>query len=425
MTGAVGGEDSPANAEAEHRAGFRPLAGKRVLDLSRVLAGPWATQILADFGADVIKVERPGMGDDSRSFGPPFFDTGNASELPVTAMFMAANRNKRSITVDLSRKEGQEIIRRLAADADIFVENFKVGDLAKKGLDYDSLSQINPQLIYCSITGYGQSGPYRSRGGYDPVAQAMSGFMSTTGFPETEPGGGPMKAGPSVLDMIAGLYAVIAIEGALLELASGGTGQHIDISLLDCGIAIMAQHIAHYQMTGLAPGLIGTQANGGAPGGAYRCADGHIMIAPGNQLGFERLCLALGHSELAVDKRFDTNSERVANRAELTGILDGIIGNWKVDDLCAELEIHNVPCSPINSVDRALENPQVRHRKMIEQATIGQKRAPTVRNPIRFSRSEIGSTHAIPLPGEHTHEVLREFGFSAEEIDRLQAAGIF
>lgn len=404
-----------------------PLRGIRVLDLSRVLAGPWAAQMLGDLGADVIKVERPGIGDDSRLFGPPFFKDRHGSDTTRSAMFQSANRNKRAITLNIARPEGQALLKRLAATADVLIENYKVGTLARYGLGYDALRAVNPGLIYCSVTGYGQTGPYKDRGGYDPIVQAASGMMSVTGFPGDQPGGGPMKAGPSIVDMTAGNYAVVAIQAALYERnVHGGEGQHIDIALLDVGVALAGQFGLHYLASGVVPGLVGTQANGGAPGGGFRCADGYIMIAPGSQQLYRAFCGALGLPELADDPRFVTNSMRLHNRPELMRLLDQKLGKLPVAEVHRRMVEAGIPSSPVNDMAQVFADPQVRLREMqvrVDHPTAGE--LPVVANPIKASRALIGGYRAPPDLGEHTDTLLaEELGLSETQIADLRNAGI-
>jgi crotonobetainyl-CoA:carnitine CoA-transferase CaiB-like acyl-CoA transferase len=404
-----------------------PLDGIRVLDMSRILAGPWCTQTLADLGADVIKVERPGMGDDSRVFGPPFLKTKDGKDLRQSAMYLCANRNKRSISIDFTKPEGRKIILDLAAKSDVLMENYKVGNLKRYGLDYASLHKDLPRLIYCSLTGFGQDGPYAERGGTDPIVQAMSGFMSITGHAPELPGGTPMKAGPSVVDLAAGLYAVIAIQGALYHRDhKGGKGQHIDISLLDAGIALIAQHAMHYYISGKPPLRLGTQANGGAPGGGFRCADGDIMIAPNSQELYERFVKLLGRPDLCTDPRFSTNPQRIVHRNLLMEILEEITMKWKVKDLHEALNKVGVPSTPVNTIDTALADPQVVHRGIVKD--VPQPAAGTVKlvtSPIRYSETPIERLDPPPEPGQHTDQVLGELlGMGSAEIARLREAKV-
>ena len=405
-----------------------PYRGIRVLDLSRVLAGPWAAQMLGDLGADVIKVERPGVGDDSRMFGPPFFKDREGRDTARSAMFQSANRNKRAITLNIAKPEGQALLKRLAAKADVLIENYKVGTLARYGLGYEDLKEINPGLIYCSITGYGQTGPYRDRGGYDPIVQAMSGMMSVTGYPDGDPGGGgPMKAGPSIVDMSAGIYAVVAIQAALRERDQhGGAGQAIDIGLLDVGVALMGQFGLHYLASGVSPGRIGTQANGGAPGGGFSCADGYIMIAPGSQALYETFCHALDRPELASDPRFLTNSLRLRNRPELMRLLDETIGRLPVAEVHRRMVAAGIPSSPVNDMAQVLADAQVRHRGIaleVEHPVTGSM--PLIGNPIKASGPLLAPTRAPPEVSEDTRAILGdELGLSQQEIDDLYRDGI-
>jgi crotonobetainyl-CoA:carnitine CoA-transferase CaiB-like acyl-CoA transferase len=404
-----------------------PYGAIRVLDLSRVLAGPWAAQMLGDLGADVIKVERPGTGDDSRLFGPPFFKDKEGRDTRRSAMFQSANRNKRAITLNIATEPGQKLLRKLAATADVLIENYKVGTLARYGLGYEDLRAINPKLIYCSITGYGQTGPYRDRGGYDPIVQAMSGMMSVTGYPDDQAGGGPMKAGPSIVDMSAGIYAVVAIQGALYERdLRGGEGQYVDIALLDVSVALMGQFALHYFASGAPPRRIGTQANGGAPGGGFACADGYIMIAPGNEQLYRLFCRALDRPELAEDPRFATNSLRLQNRPELMRLLDETIGRMPVAEVHRRMVAAGIPSSPVNNMEEVFADPQVQHRgleKRIDHPATGAM--PLIGSPIRSSGDLVAECRAPPEVGQDTRAILGdELGLSEQEIDDLYRDGI-
>ncbi len=405
-----------------------PLAGIRVLDLSRVLAGPWAAQMLGDLGADVIKIERPGIGDDSRMFGPPFFKDREGRDTTRSAMFQSANRNKRAITLNIARPEGQALLKRLAATADVLIENYKVGTLARYGLGYDDLKAVNPKLIYCSITGYGQTGPYRDRGGYDPIVQAASGMMSVTGYPDGDAGGGgPMKAGPSIVDMTAGNYAVVAIQAALYDRdLKGGDGRYIDIALLDIGVALAGQFGLHYLASGQIPGRIGTQANGGAPGGGFQCADGYIMIAPGSQQLYEAFCQALERPELATDPRFTTNSLRLQHRPELMRLLHQTIGSLPVAEVHRRMVEAGIPSSPVNNMAEVLDDPQVRERQMAGEVTHPATGAiPIIGNPIAASGGLVAGYGPTPELGEHNDEILRvELGLTEAELAELKSAKI-
>lgn len=403
-----------------------PLKDIRVLDLSRVLAGPWAAQMLGDLGADVIKIEKPGMGDDSRLFGPPFFKDREGKNTTRSAMFQSANRNKRAITLHIAKAEGQAVLKRLAATADVLIENYRVGTLARYGLGYEDLKAINPRLIYCSITGYGQTGPYKDRGGYDPIVQAASGIMSVTGFPDDQEGGGPMKAGPSIVDITAGNYAVVAIQAALYQrYLNGGEGAYIDIALLDVGVALAGQFGLHYLASGQVPGRIGTQANGGAPGGGFQCADGDIMIAPGSQPLYVAFCEAIGRPELAEDPRFATNSQRLQHRPVLMELLHQTIGALPVAEVHRRMVKAGVPSSPVNNMAEVLDDPQVRERGMtstVEHPTTGA--LPVIGNPIASS-GLVSGYGPTPELGEHNDEVLRiELGLTEADLAALKAGGV-
>lgn len=406
------------------------LSGIKVLDLSRVLAGPWATQMLADLGADVIKVERPVAGDDTRHWGPPFLkdDAGQATR--EASYFTACNRNKRSITVDMTHPEGQALLRQMAAEADVVVENFKVGGLQQYGLDYDSLKALNPRLIYCSITGFGQDGPYAERAGYDLMVQAMCGLMSITGHADGEPGGGPLKVGVAVIDVFTGLYASNAILAALnaRDNARHGTGQgqYIDMALLDVGMAVLANQAAGFLATGQAPGRAGNIHPSLAPYQDFPSRDGNVLLAIGNDGQFARFCEACGHPDWAQDARFATNTARVQHRAELLERLLPVMRTRTTAEWIALLEDKAVPCGPINTVAQAFDDPQVRHRGIARtlprQAGDGIAQVATVANPMRLSATPVSYRRAPPSLGQHTQEVLHELGLSEERIRALHAA---
>jgi crotonobetainyl-CoA:carnitine CoA-transferase CaiB-like acyl-CoA transferase len=399
-----------------------PLKGIRVLDLSRILAGPWASQCLADLGADVIKIENPDGGDDTRTWGPPFFDEGEA---PLAAYFMCANRGKRSVTVDIAKPEGQALIRRLAAESDIVLENFKVGGLKKYGLDYASLADVNPRLIYCSITGFGQTGPYAKRPGYDLLIQALGGLMSITGEADGLPGGGPQRAGVAVVDLFTGLYSTIAILGALHHRTETGEGQHIDMALLDTQVAMLANQGSYFLVSGKAPVRQGNSHPTIVPYQSFETKDGHMILAVGNDGQFARFCGAAGMPALAEDERFSTNPNRVAHRAELVPIVAGIIAGRTTDEWVAILEEANVPGGPINTIDRVFANEQVQARgiELALTAKDGSK-MPSVANPIRYSKSTIEFEKAPPYLGQDTDEVLRDvLGISVADIAAMHAAG--
>jgi crotonobetainyl-CoA:carnitine CoA-transferase CaiB-like acyl-CoA transferase len=407
-----------------------PLAGIRVLDLSRVLAGPLAAQMLGDLGAEVIKVERAGAGDDSRKMGPPFLKDTEGRDTRESPILLGTNRNKRSITLDLAKPEGQDIVRRLAALCDVVVENFKVGDLKRYGLDHASLSALNPRLVYCSVTGFGQSGPYAPRPGYDSIFQAMGGLMSVTGYPDEE-GGAPVKTGPSIADFIGGQFAAIGVIAALYERdahaeRSGGRGQHVDIALLDSVIASLTHYTAQYLATGIVPVRRGTQGNGGLPSQMFPCADGAVMVVCGNDEQYRRFCDALGHSELGNDARFATNPLRVHNRKPLTEAFDAITRQWRQQDMLAAMEKAGVPAGPIYNLEQVFDDPQVQHRGMAVE--VPHPLSGTVKlaaNPIKFSDTPITRYTAPPLLGQHTGEVLKELlELDDAELARLSAAGV-
>jgi crotonobetainyl-CoA:carnitine CoA-transferase CaiB-like acyl-CoA transferase len=412
-----------------------PLAGIRVLELSRILAGPWAAQTLADLGASVIKVERPGLGDDTRSWGPPFAQRSRDARAESTqdaAYFLCTNRGKRSVTIDFTHPEGQKIVRALARRSDVVIENFKVGGLERYGLDYASLSAEHPGLVYCSITGFGQTGPYRERPGYDFLIQGMSGLMSITGEPDSSPGGKPLKVGVALTDVLTGLYAVIAIQGALAYRSHTGRGQQIDISLLDVQVAALANQALNYLVSGRAPGRLGNAHPNIVPYEAFQTSDGYIILAVGNDGQFARFCEVAGRPELADDTRFADNPNRVENRS----VLIPLIGEWMrartSADWLAALERAGVPCGPINDIAQIFADPQAKARGLQLAITDTRSRLgdvavelPGVASPIRYSETPI--QYALPPPrlGEHTDEVLREeLELGSAEIECLRGLGI-
>lgn len=415
----------PRPTASERPVATGPLSGVRVLDLSRVLAGPWCVQNLADLGADVIKVERPGTGDDSRHWGPPFMPGLDGEPSSESVYFMAYNRNKRSVTIDFTRPEGQALVRRLVADADICIENFKVGDLARYGLDYASLSELNPRLIYCSLTGFGQDGPWAQRPGYDYLFQGLGGLMSVTGEPDGAPGGGPQRIGIALVDLFTGMYAIVGILSALQERHRSGNGQHIDISLLGTVMAMGSGPVVNYMLTGKVPERTGNIAPQISPYGVYPCADGPLIVASANQKQFAEFCRVLAHPEWVMDARFATNADRVRNRDALNKLFCEVMvtrgkAEWE-DALLAA----GVPAGPINTYAQALDNPQVRHLgTVVSVAHALGVEAPGVANPLRFSRTPVNYRSAPPLLGQHTREVLAEVGLQAAEIDALAAAGV-
>ncbi len=403
-----------------------PLSHIRVLDLSRVLAGPWAGQNLADLGAEVIKVERPGSGDDSRAFGPPWVKDRDGRDTRDSAYYTSANRGKKSITIDISRPEGQKLVRGLARISDVLIENYKFGDLARYGLAYDDLKKINPRLVYCSVTGFGQTGPYRERPGYDFMIQGMGGMMSVTGEPDDAPGGGPQRAGVPVADIITGMYASIAICAALAHRAEGGAGQHLDLALLDSQIALLAYQNSNYFATGSPPGRIGNLHPNIVPYQPFRTQDGSVILACGNDNLYRKFCEAAGRPELADDPRFATNGARVENRAEMTQLLSQVFAQRTTREWVELLDAAGVANGPINDVAQVFQEPQVRARGVkieLEHPLAGKLQL--VASPMRFSGTPLEHNLAPPVLGQHTDEILREMLKLGEpEIARLRADGV-
>jgi crotonobetainyl-CoA:carnitine CoA-transferase CaiB-like acyl-CoA transferase len=402
-----------------------PLSHIRVLDLSRVLAGPWAGQNLADLGAEVIKVERPGKGDDSRAFGPPWIKDTRGQDTSDSAYYTSANRGKKSITVNIAHADGQQLVRELARRADVLIENYKFGDLDRYGLGYEQLKQINPRLIYCSVTGFGHTGPYRERPGYDFMIQGMGGMMSVTGEPDDAPGGGPQRAGVPVADIITGMYASIAVCAALAHREHGGGGQHIDCALLDSQIALLAYQNTNYFASGTSPKRIGNLHPNIVPYQPFKTRDGSVIVACGNDNLYRKLCELLGRPELASDPRFATNGKRVENRSEITRVLQEHFLTRTTHEWVEALEAAGVPNGPINTIAQVFEEPQVIARGVkieLEHAAAG--KLPGVASPMRFSETSVEYRSAPPLVGQHTDEVLREvLGLDAAGIARLRAAG--
>lgn len=400
-----------------------PLAGLRVFDLTRILAGPTATQLLGDLGADVVKIERPGQGDDTRKWGPPFVKDAEGEDSTTAAYYLSANRNKRSLTIDIATEEGQALARRIAAECDIFVENFKVGGLKRYGLDYDSIRQVKPDILYCSITGFGQTGPYAPRAGYDYLAQGMGGIMSLTGEPEGE----PIKVGVGIADIMCGMYAVSAILAALHHRTKTGEGQHIDLALLDSQVAWLTYEGLNYLTSGEVPKRQGNEHPNIVPYKVLPCADGYFILAVGNDGQFRRFCDFAGRPELAEDPRFATNAQRVQNRAELYPILEALTPSKTLTDWVEGLSALGVPSGAVNTLDRVFADPQVQHRGMrIEMADAEalQGRLALIGNPIKFSKTPVDYRYPPPRMGQHSDELLKELlGLPDEEIARLRSSG--
>jgi crotonobetainyl-CoA:carnitine CoA-transferase CaiB-like acyl-CoA transferase len=402
------------------------LSGLLVLDLSRVLAGPWVGQTLADLGAEVIKVERPVSGDDTRSWGPPFLKDLSGEPTSESAYFACANRNKKSLTVDITRPQGQDVIRRLADRADILIENFKVDGLKQYGLDYASLRKINPRLIYCSITGFGQTGPYASRAGYDFLIQAMGGLMSITGQKDTEPGAGPQKVGVALTDILTGLYSTVGILAALSHRQRSGEGQWLDMALLDVQVASLANQASNFLVGGESPTRMGNAHPNIVPYQDFPTRDGYMVIAVGNDAQFSRLCQAAGQPGIAIDPRYRTNKDRVQNRKELISQMNAFTVTRSTQEWIMDLETVGVPCGPINNLEQVFADPHVKARQIhqkLEHPSMGT--VSSVASPIRLSETPVQYRMAPPLLGEHTHEVLCDLlGMSEQEVSALQQAGV-
>ncbi|WP_420411237.1 CaiB/BaiF CoA transferase family protein [Roseibium sp.] len=389
-----------------------PLKGIKVVELARILAGPWIGQTLADLGAEVIKVESP-QGDDTRGWGPPFLTTSEG-EAGDAAYFHSCNRGKRSITVDFRTEEGQEIVRKLVADADVLVENFKVGGLAKYGLDYEHLSAVNPKLVYCSVTGFGQEGPYAHRAGYDFMIQGMGGIMDLTGDPD----GDPQKIGVAFADIFTGLYGVIGVLAALRRRDETGEGEWVDMALLDAQVSVLANQALNYFVSGKTPKRLGNAHPNIVPYQVFPAKDGHLIIAVGNDSQYRRLCGVLGRPELAEDPKYATNAARVASRTELVEILVAETAARTRDDLLAALELEGVPAGPINSVEDVFEDKQIQHRAMkveLPATDVEGGSVASVRSPIRFKNGNLVLERAAPALGEHTAEILKELGLAEKD----------
>jgi crotonobetainyl-CoA:carnitine CoA-transferase CaiB-like acyl-CoA transferase len=400
---------------------LKPLAGVKVLELARILAGPWVGQTLADLGADVIKVERPGRGDDTRAWGPPFVEGSDGESLDA-AYFHSCNRGKRSIAIDFEQSGGQRLVRELAERSDILIENFKTGGLAKYGLDHATLCRLNPRLIYCSITGFGQTGPYAARAGYDFIIQGMGGNMDLTG----EPDGPPQKTGVAYADIVTGLYAVVAIQSALIRRGVTGGGGYIDMALMDSQIGILANQALNYLVSGVAPRRMGNAHPNIVPYQVFQTLDGYIIIATGNDRQARDVCRILGLEAFAADPRFATNADRVRNRAIFIARLETETQTVPSVDLLAALYAAQVPAAPINNLAQAFADPQVVHRGMrIDLPATGAAggSAPSVRSPMLLDGQTLTANHAAPRLGEHTAEILKELGMPASEISRLHEIG--
>lgn len=408
------------------------LSHLKVLDLSRVLAGPWCTQMLADLGADVIKVERPGAGDDTRHWGPPFLKDADGNDTDQATYFTACNRNKRAITLDMAQPEGQALILKMAAQSDILVENFKVGGLKQYGLDYESLKAVNPRLIYCSVTGFGQNGPYAERAGYDLMIQAMSGLMSITGHADGEPGGGPMRMGVALIDVLTGIYACSAILAAVEARHQTGEGQHIDMALLDVGMAVLANQAAGFLNTGKVPQRQGNTHPSLAPYQTFETADGQMLLAVGNDGQFARFCEAAGQAEWAQDDRFRTNTLRVKHREVLIPLMHTVTRTRSTAQWITLLEDKAVPCGPINNMAQAFADEQVQARGLVvkqpvvqvNKAQVAIENIATVASPLRLQATPPVLRRAPPSLGEHTEEVLAELGLNAAEVATLRSRGV-
>ncbi len=404
-----------------------PLEGLKVLDLSRILAGPTCTQLFGDLGAEIIKIERPQKGDDTRFWGPPFLKDADGNDTTESAYYLCANRNKNSVAVDLTKEEGQKIIRALAVECDILVENFKAGDLARYGLDYDELSKINPKLIYCSITGFGMTGPYAKRPGYDFLIQGMGGIMSLTGAAD-EDGGQPVKCGVGIADVMCGMYASVAILAALNARHASGKGQHLDISLLDCQVSWLINQGAAYLVSGEVPPRRGNEHPTIVPYGTFPASDQAFIIAVGNDTQFMRMCEILGADDLANDERFAKNTDRVLNRKILIPLIEEYTKKQTSDHWLSEMEAENVPCGPVNDLAQTFADPQIQHRKMainIPHRNNSDKGVDLIGNPLNFSDTPVQYKKPPPVRAEDTREILsKHLGLSEEKLNELEANGI-
>jgi formyl-CoA transferase len=402
------------------------LSHIRVLDLTRVLAGPWSTQILADLGAEVIKIERPGAGDDTRAWGPPYLRDTDGNDTMESAYYLACNRGKKSVTLDLSHPQGQEIVRKLAARSDLLVENYKVGGLKQYELDYERLRTVNPRLIYCSITGFGQTGPYAQKAGYDFIIQAMGGMMSITGERDDVPGGGPQKVGVAVSDLMTGMYATVAMLAALAHRERTGEGQYIDMALLDSAVAMVANLGSNYLVSGHVPGRMGNAHQNIVPYEVFATADGHMILAVGNDNQFGKFCAIAGRPELAQDPRFATNPERVRNRAIIVPIVAQIMRTRATREWLDALEPAGVPVGPINTLAQVFDDPQVQARAMrVEAPHPLAGTVPMVGSPMKLSATPVEYRAAPPTLGQHTIEVIADvLAMTPDQIEGLKRAGV-
>ena len=398
-----------------------PLAHVRILDLSRIMAGPWASQILADLGADVIKVERPGVGDDTRSWGPPFLKNKSGKPTRDSGYFLCVNRGKRSVTLDISQPEGQAIVRQLAKESDIVLENFKVGTLARYNLAYNNLREINPKLIYASVTGFGQDGPRASQAAYDFMIQAMGGLMSVTGEADSKPGGGPQKVGVPIVDLMTGMYTAVAVLAALTRRDQCGEGEYIDLAMLDVQLGFLANQAMNYLLSGKTPRRSGNSHPNIQPQNVYPCRTGHIAIAVGNDGQFVNFAEQLGHADLADDARFKRNADRVAHLEAMNEIIVAALAEEDMTTWVEKFSAAGVPCSPINTIPDLMQDSQIVHRQMVrevEHPAAGS--VPQVVSPMRFQNAPLGFDHAPPILGEHTEEVLKELGMGPESVNSLR-----
>jgi crotonobetainyl-CoA:carnitine CoA-transferase CaiB-like acyl-CoA transferase len=402
-----------------------PLTHIKVLDLSRVLAGPWAGQVLADLGATVIKVERPGVGDDTRVWGPPFLKAENGEQTKEACYFLAANRGKQSVTIDISTAEGQELVRKLAAHADIVLENYKVGTLIRYGLGYEDLKAVNPAIIYCSVTGFGQDGPLAELPAYDFMIQAMGGLMSVTGERDGQPGGGPQKVGMPIMDLMTGMWAAVGVLAALARRNETGEGEYIDLAMLDVMVATIANQGMNYLVSGKTPQRMGNKHPNIQPQDVFQCTDGQMVLAVGNDGQFASFCQAMNRPDLASDPRFTTNSSRVVNLAALMEILVQEIGQRSRAECIDALRLHGVPCGPINTIPEVLADPQIIHREMLRylpHPTAG--KVPQIVSPLRLKQNPLAFNDAPPLLGANTQAVLKEIGVTPEQYAALLARGV-